>query len=224
MSNWKDFFYFQKSDRVAILLLSILICVGIILSFVLFQINEPASSYIAGNEQIQKQFAEFEGEMKDISAETDTAGFDSDNIPKSNKNTKSKLSEGQVIDLNSASVDKLLQLPGIGQTLAVRIAEYRMQLGGFVNLEQLQEVKGITVSRFSNILPYLILKEKHKPIKINKDSEESLLSHPYLDRRHVEAILIVRKSRNINSVEELDATGQFTARDIARLQPYISFD
>lgn len=49
----------------------------------------------------------------------------------------------EMIDLNRATAEDLMTLPGIGEVLAERILEYRDVSGGFVNVEQLLEVSGI---------------------------------------------------------------------------------
>ncbi|MEV0591058.1 helix-hairpin-helix domain-containing protein [Nonomuraea cavernae] len=48
-----------------------------------------------------------------------------------------------VLDLNAATADQLEQLPGVGEVLAARIAEFRTAHGGFTSVDQLREVSGI---------------------------------------------------------------------------------
>ncbi|MEU4510034.1 ComEA family DNA-binding protein [Nonomuraea wenchangensis] len=58
-----------------------------------------------------------------------------------------------VLDLNSATTDQLEQLPGVGEVLAARIAEFRDAHGGFTSVEQLREVSGIGVRKYAEIKP-----------------------------------------------------------------------
>ena len=43
------------------------------------------------------------------------------------------------LDLNLSTVQELEALPGIGSTLAKRIVEYRMQVGGFQSIQSLDQ-------------------------------------------------------------------------------------
>ncbi|MBI1730121.1 helix-hairpin-helix domain-containing protein [Candidatus Acetothermia bacterium] len=48
-----------------------------------------------------------------------------------------------ITDLNRASYAELLDIPGIGPTLAQRILEYRMAYGPFLRWEELDKIRGI---------------------------------------------------------------------------------
>ncbi|MFI6734525.1 helix-hairpin-helix domain-containing protein [Nonomuraea sp. NPDC050451] len=58
-----------------------------------------------------------------------------------------------VLDLNSATTDQLEQLPGVGEVLAARIAEFRDTHGGFTTVEQLREVTGIGPRKYDELKP-----------------------------------------------------------------------
>lgn len=47
------------------------------------------------------------------------------------------------LDLNAATVEELVRLPGIGEVLAARIVAYREEHGPFQKLEDLKRVSGI---------------------------------------------------------------------------------
>ena len=59
--------------------------------------------------------------------------------------------EPQKVDINRAEVWLLKTLPGIGETLAQRIVDYRQQNGPFNNIKELMKVAGIGTTTYEQI-------------------------------------------------------------------------
>ncbi len=57
---------------------------------------------------------------------------------------------GNKININSDPVELLVELHGIGETLAQRIVDYR-ETNPFDSIEEIKEVKGIGQATFENI-------------------------------------------------------------------------
>jgi comEA protein len=62
-----------------------------------------------------------------------------------------KLSPGKTVNLNTASKDDLMQLPGVGEVMAERILIYREENGRFQRVDDLKKVKGIGEKKLERI-------------------------------------------------------------------------
>ena len=67
-------------------------------------------------------------------------------------------SDSKIININTATVDELSTLSGIGKAIAERIVAYRMQNGKFENIEDIKNVTGIGDSKFNNIKDSITVK------------------------------------------------------------------
>ncbi|MCM2265556.1 MAG: helix-hairpin-helix domain-containing protein [Desulfuromonadales bacterium] len=61
------------------------------------------------------------------------------------------------LNLNSATVEQLDDLPGIGPALAERIVAYRTEHGSFAQVDQLNDVKGIGDKTLEKLRAHLTL-------------------------------------------------------------------
>ncbi len=59
------------------------------------------------------------------------------------------------IDLNTATLDQLEELPGIGPKMAQRILDFREKSGPFERVTDLRAIRGIGRKRFEKIRPYV---------------------------------------------------------------------
>ena len=65
----------------------------------------------------------------------------------------------EVVDVNTADLETLMTLPGIGETLAQRIIDYREANGPFATAEDLMEVSGIGEKRLDAIRDFISVGE-----------------------------------------------------------------
>lgn len=103
-----------------------------------------------------------------------------------------------MVDLNTADSTLLVELPQIGGYTAMRIIAFREKLGGFVDKEQLRDVKGMDSVRFNTIQPYILIGEVElRKIDVNRDDFKTLVSHPYLSYEQVKRIFKQREGRGM---------------------------
>lgn len=68
--------------------------------------------------------------------------------PVQEKAAETKASPAPAVNINTAPVEQLERLPGVGPKTAARIVEYRQKNGGFKKIEELMNVRGIGEKAF----------------------------------------------------------------------------
>lgn len=134
-----------------------------------------------------------------------------------------KLPRGRQLDLNAADSTELLRVPGVGPYFARRIVRYRERLGGFVSPEQLREIPNLPDSVQTW---FRVTAEKaQSPLRLNTATFRELLRHPYLNYEQVKAIVNYRERQGaLQTLQELSLSEAFSAADLERLVPYVTFE
>lgn len=117
---------------------------------------------------------------------------------KSDEKSQIAKKEIPVVDLNTVDSVTLVELPQIGSYTAGRIIAYREKLGGFINVEQLREVKGVDSARYATVLPYLRLENTEiQLLDVNRADFKALVNHPYLNYNQVKLIVSHREKKGM---------------------------
>ena len=62
------------------------------------------------------------------------------------------------VNINTASLEKLQTLPGVGLSTAQKILDYKKEHGNFKNIEEIKNVSGIGETKFNSLKDYIIVK------------------------------------------------------------------
>jgi DNA uptake protein ComE-like DNA-binding protein len=131
-----------------------------------------------------------------------------------------------LIDINQASKEDLIKIYGIGEAISLRILKQKESLGGFVSMEQMKDVWGLSPEVIENlnthfkvsVLPNL------KKIDINNASLKELTQFYYFRYALAKEIVTYRSMRgNINNIEDLTKIKGFPVDKAKIIALYLDF-
>ena len=132
-----------------------------------------------------------------------------------------KLRPGETLELTTADTTTLKTIPGIGPYFARKIVQYGQRLGGYVSIDQLDEIEDFP----QDAKQYLVINEAHpQKLNLNKLSLNELKRHPYINFYQARAITDYRRLHGpIHSLQDLRLSKDFTPEAITRLEPYVEY-
>ena len=132
-----------------------------------------------------------------------------------------KLRPGETVVLNTADTTALKTIPGIGPYYARKIVQYGQRLGGYVNVDQLDEIEDFP----SEVKSFLVVCDAHpQKLNLNKLSLNELKRHPYINYFMARAITDYRRLHGpLHSLNDLRLSRDFPQEVIERLEPYVEF-
>ena len=147
----------------------------------------------------------------------------SDNYP---KDLNDEVKEIVLVDINTADSVTLKTIPGIGPFYAGKIVQHRMDLGGFISLNQLTEIWKFDEVKLESISEYIYLsKVKLAKLDINKVSIDELVRHPYINYKIGNSIV---KMREVNGkylqVNEILKSKLITREIFNKIEPYLTIE
>lgn len=99
-----------------------------------------------------------------------------------------------VIDINQATKEDLVKIYGVGEAISVRILKFKASLGGFVSMNQMKDVWGLSPDVIDNLNTHFkILKNPTpKKIDINNAAIKDLAQFPYFNYQIAKQIVTYR--------------------------------
>jgi DNA uptake protein ComE-like DNA-binding protein len=111
-----------------------------------------------------------------------------------------------IIDINKASQEDLIKIFGIGEAISLRILKFKESLGGFVSMEQMKDVWGLSPEVIENLnLHFKVMALPNvKKIDINNASIKELSQFPYFNYQLARQIVTFRSMNgDIKNSEDL---------------------
>ena len=140
---------------------------------------------------------------------------------RSNEAYPRKIDSTQHIVLNTADTTELRKVPGIGPYYAARIYRYGQRLGGYVSVDQLDEIDDLP----PEAKKYFVIQNAHpQQLNVNLLTLQQLRKHPYINFYQAKAIVDYRRLHgNLKSLQDLRLSKDFPPEVIERLSPYVIF-
>ena len=131
-----------------------------------------------------------------------------------------------ILDINTATVDQLMQVPGISISMSYRIINYRDKLGGFWNVLQLKQTYGMTDSIYQLIMPFFKTEPATiKKININTATEFELSKNPVISRDIAKAIVIYRNQHGpYTHLDDIKRIAFINEEIYSKIVPYLTID
>lgn len=135
------------------------------------------------------------------------------------------------INVNSATEQELVFLPGIGQSKAKAIIEYRQKNGPFKTLSELERVPGIGKKTIEKLAPYVNLPStgvneginNKTKVNVNTASLEELMELPGIGEVKAMEIVRMRQQMRFSKPEDLLKVPGRGPKTLEKITDFITF-
>ena len=132
-----------------------------------------------------------------------------------------KIKEGEHVVLNTADTAQLKKVPGIGTYYAKEIMRHGQRLGGYVSVDQLDEIEDFPQASKKY---FVIANPQPRKLNVNRLKLNELRRHPYINYYQAKAIVDYRRLQgDIHSLQDLSLLPDFPPEAIKRLEPYVEY-
>jgi competence ComEA-like helix-hairpin-helix protein len=131
-----------------------------------------------------------------------------------------------IIDINKATAEDLEKIYGIGQGLSARILKERAKYGGFVSMDQLEDVWGLSAEVVASLQQRFAVKElpDYQRININTATINELTKLPYFKYALARNIVAYRSMNGqFKTIEDLTKISAFPVDRIKIIALYLEF-
>ena len=132
-----------------------------------------------------------------------------------------------LIDINQATKEDLVKIYGIGEAISVRILKQKETLGGFVSMEQMKDVWGLSPEVIENLNTHFKVSvfPNFKKIDVNNATLKELSQFYYFRYALAKEIVTYRSMRgNIKNIEDLTKIKGFPVDKAKIIDLYLDFN
>ena len=131
----------------------------------------------------------------------------------------------KILDVNQATKEDLMKVVGIGDAISDRILKQKEILGGFVSMDQMKEVWGLTPDVIAELDKYFIVEAlpKFKKININNASIKELGQFYYFKYPISKNIVTYRSMNGDIKIEDLSNIKGFPVDKLKIIALYLEF-
>lgn len=131
-----------------------------------------------------------------------------------------------ILELNSATIEELIKIKGIGAYTAKAIIKYRKKLGGYSNIDQLLEINKLNKDYFYKYKDALKADvSKIEKMSLNFNEIEDFIKHPYLNYTQAKKIVEFRtKNGPYKDILQLLKENILMESSFNRICPYLSLN
>ena len=235
----REFFYLQKSDRKVILALLCVIVIALGIIFLTGGDNDTSNALVSADsidnsvssKRHRDSFRHMPYRERTVYVRTkvvyrDTTYQRGHRLSDAEHDSvvahyQQKIRKGEHVVLNTSDTTALKTVPGIGPYFARKIVQYGERLGGYVSVDQLDEIEDFPLDAKDYLT---IVNPSPRKLNLNRLSLNELKRHPYINYFQARAITDYRRLHGpLTSLDDLRLSKDFPQEAIDRLMPYVEF-